>query len=187
MLCWEWCLFPKLSNQAEQLVPKETGGPTAFAEWMVFMGTVSTHWTQQGNLPVTLFGAGPAVWFSRTCLYCWCSNKQPFSRGQILEIVLFPTWVPVAGQMLPHVISWVVVVLWYVGSEIGKPLVFYPLCEGFLQLLSLQVFISWPSGSDPVWGTGEGVMDETDKAPFLLELTISWSLPSHGCSRTINR
>ena len=61
-------------------------------------------------------------------------------------------------------------VLWEISSEISKPLVFYLLCEVYFQSLGLQVFVNWPSGSDPVLRTGDRMMDETDKVPFLMEL-----------------
>lgn len=63
-------------------------------------------------------------------------------------------------------------VLWQINSAIGKPLVFCLLCEDFLQPLGFQIFINWPTGSDLVLDNEDEVMDETDKVPFLMELTF---------------
>lgn len=78
--------FSTLSAQAEQLVPKETGGwlPGKIDEWFSW----EQHWkpgTGRGPLPAASFGAGPPVWLCTSCLYFWRSNKQPLSRSGFLE------------------------------------------------------------------------------------------------------
>ena len=70
--------FPKLPNQAEQLVPKETGGGLP-CRMNGFQGNGSESPAQSRETFQNLVWCWPSclVFWGVICI-CWCSNKRPF-------------------------------------------------------------------------------------------------------------